>query len=125
MVGEWLLYNTAIPISPIGAVMLIKWLTPNSSPSLFAIIRDGQLCFYCTATIACLIRDIVKFQNGSGALVLGFLILLMIGSSIVYGVAVSNERHRSLDVKLGLVSILAAITTTALVCYVRKVGEML
>jgi hypothetical protein len=128
MIGEWLLFNTAIPVCPVGLVMLAGWLSSKDTPSLFAIIRDGQLCFYCTATIACLMKDIIKSQHAQGAfgtVTLGFLVLLLIGSCFVYGIAVSNERHEHMDVKLGFLSIFTAITTTILVCYVRKVGGML
>jgi len=121
---EWLLYNTLIPLSPILLVIIGGWIITGPSPSFFSIIRDGQLCFYCTATTAVLMRDIACKKSPVDGLVLGGLFILILFSTFIYGVAVSNKDDVN-EKKVGYMSILTAITTICIIIYIRSIENLL
>ena len=54
----WLFYNTVIPLLPVPLVLLGSWLI-GANRNVLSLLRDGQLCFYCTALSAVAIRDVM------------------------------------------------------------------
>ena len=118
--SEWLIYSAVIPVSPVLLVYFAQWIAPNATPTFFSIIRDGQLCFYCTATCASLMKDLVSMGTNIHGFTIGWLSLLIIFSAVIYGVAVSNGSGEGVETKLGWTSILMAFITTILVLSVRN-----
>jgi hypothetical protein len=126
---EWLMYDVVLALLPVPLVFLGTWLigTPRG---LFAIIRDGQLCFYCTALGAVAIRDVTKVPRPGQSLAvsLGGIMFCLILSTFTYGVAVINATAPAPAVgiaqtderRLGVTSVCVAITTTIIVAIVRK-----
>ena len=115
---EWLLYNVIISLLPVGLLLIFGWLI-GKFQGLFTIIRDGQLCFYCTTTAASLIEDLSKKGALSGAVLAG-LILLIIFSTFVYGAAVATKGNEANTSKFGWTSLLTCVLTITLVIFVRN-----
>lgn len=120
--GEWIFYNVALSLLPVPLIWLALWLI-NANRSLFLIIRDGQLCFYCTTLSATMLHDLLllKGQYAIGLPIVG-LVFFMISSTFVYGIAVVSDNLSQGIIeewKLGLISVLAALTTTILVILTR------
>lgn len=117
---EWLFYNTFIPLLPVPLVMLGSWMK-GANRHVFSVIRDGQLCFYCTALSAVAIKDILASSSAGLVLIrlpIGGMIFCMILSTFAYGIAVTSDDAE--DNKLGIISLLASLTTTVLVVTTRK-----
>ncbi len=58
----WLLYNTVIPLSPVLLVYTAFWLV-GPKKKVRTIIRDAQLCFYCTSLAAVVINNVASIPN--------------------------------------------------------------
>jgi hypothetical protein len=117
---EWLLYNTVFPLLPVPLVYIGSWMVGNSR-KLLSIIRDGQLCFYCTTLSAVAIRDFVKVtgQSQSIAIPLAGILFCMIFSIFAYGIAITHADPVN-DWQLGLTSLGIAVTTTVVVAVTRQ-----
>jgi hypothetical protein len=126
---NWLIYNSVLPLLPVPLVWLGAVLV-GGYRTVLSIIRDGQLCFYCTSLSAVAINDIVKsgdiHQNSSAILSVAGLILCMILSTFTYGVAVtappqSGAPAAQTEFKLGVTSLLTAALTTLIAALSRHV----
>jgi hypothetical protein len=114
---EWLLYNTVIPLSPVPLVLIGGWLLGRAQ-HLFAVIRDGQLFFYCTGTIAILLRDLGRKQGYDGKLVEGTLYVMLIYCAFFFGVAVLN-REQVQEREMGHTSTWTVLLITVFVLVTR------
>lgn len=121
---EWLLYNSALPLLPVPLVYMGSWLV-GTNKSVISIIRDGQLCFYCTGLCAVAINDLVRLHDGQKNINISFaitgIIFCLILSTFTYGVAATNSGNLG-DVearKLAWASLFTAITTTLIVALTR------
>ena len=115
---QWLVYNSFIPLLPVPLVWLGAWLL-KLNRDLLSILSGGQLCFYCTAISAAAIRDIVlssSSTNQFAGISVGIMIVLMIFSTFLYGVALIlveiDKDNLTSSYRLAWLSISAAITTT-------------
>jgi hypothetical protein len=117
---EWLLYNTLFPLLPVPLVYVGSWMVANRRKWL-SIIRDGQLCFYCTTLSAIAIRDFVKMagQSQSIAIPLAGILFCMVFSIFAYGIAITHADPAN-DWKLGLTSLGIAVATTVVVAITRQ-----
>jgi hypothetical protein len=120
--GEWAFYNVVLSLLPVPLIWLALWLI-NANRSLFLIIRDGQLCFYCTTLSATTLHELLlmRAQQPVGFPVAG-LLFLMILSTFAYGVAVVSDNLSANIIeewKLGIISVSTALTTTILVVITR------
>lgn len=113
----WLLYEVVLPLLPVLLIYTGTWMFGQAR--LFAVIRDGQLCFYCTTIVAVLLRDLVK-KNTAIASLVAVLVILMIFTTFIYGAAVLVERKPGDEKKMGWTSILTCIATVLLVLFVRS-----
>ena len=90
----WLFFNTVIPLIPVGAVKALSWLTAGSAPgvatrkTIFSIIKDGQIFFYCTALAAVAIGDLPKVPIGFDTTpwLMGLLLVIIL-STLAFAVA--------------------------------------
>ena len=131
---NWLIYNTVLPLMPVPLVYFGAWLI-GTPKRVISIIRDGQLCFYCTSLAAVCVNDIVRSDkvhpNSTIGLAMAGLIFCLILSTFAYGVAATSPATTSAtpttptgvsasdELKLGMTSIAVAIATTVLVSSVR------
>lgn len=85
--AEWLFYNAVIPlIIPIAIVKLFSWLVtkaPNHPLKIFAIIKDGQVFFYCTALTASAFENLRKLPPAfdTSPWLMGFVLILILSSA--------------------------------------------
>ncbi len=122
---EWLFFNTLIPLSPVLIVKGISWLVSDTgrSKTIFSIISDGQVFFYCTATCSVAIGD---FKNVPKDLVgfdpspwlMGFIFILLL-STVAFTVAALN-RSETKEGKFGWSSIAMAIAATVTAVFFRS-----
>ena len=112
------MYNVFLPMLPVVLVRFYGYLT-SKSKKLFTIIRDGQLCFYCTAAMTSLLKDLADKQTLNG-LMMSFIICLIIFSTFVYGAAVTTEKNDDNEKKFGKTSLLTWLLTVILVLFVRN-----
>ena len=115
---DWLIFNAVIPLSPIVLVWVGSWILVDPTSKLFLIIRDGQMCFYCTTLLALLIRDVSSTQKSSNSIIIGSTVLFFIFSTFIYGVAVSNK-DKVIEKKLGWISIFMSVTIIVFVLTIR------
>lgn len=120
---NWALFNVALPIFPIAIVFVIGWLVAKFQ-NLFAIIRGGQLCFYCTATSASLMKDLIGKPEFTVP-VCGGLICLIMFSMGLYGAAVATQPAPDDTKKFGWASILLCVLTVTLVLFLRNKARLL
>ena len=118
LLGPWLLYSAVIPLAPLALVWIGGYLLPKKKQPFFDVIRDGQLFFYCTATIAVLVRDLAKAQVSSAGLAFGFLGLLLLVFSGLFGVVVMNKDDVDKS-NVGWLSIFSVIVVILLVSGIR------
>jgi hypothetical protein len=89
----WFFFNVAIPLLPVFIVWAASWLTSDRSANktVFSIIKDGQLFFYCTALTSVAIGDIRKAPTALETLpwTMG-LITIVILSSVAFAIAANN-----------------------------------
>jgi hypothetical protein len=127
---NWFIYNTVFPLSPVPLVYFGAWLV-GTRKRVMAIIRDGQLCFYCTSLAAVCINDILKAGKlpGNATVSIAGLISCLIISTFTYGIAATTAATAQSpdssgapavgELKLGISSIATAIATTLLVMQLR------
>jgi hypothetical protein len=60
---EWLFFSVIMPLLPIPLVLLGLWMC-GMSRKISSIIRDGQLCYYCTSLSASTISDLYNYNKG-------------------------------------------------------------
>jgi len=121
---NWLIYNSVLPLMPVPLVYA-GFFVLGARKRVVDIIRDGQLCFYCTSLAAVCLNDIFKsgdiHANAAAGIYIAVLIFCMILSTFTYGVAATVTPAGALDeVKLGFISGAAALTTTLVVIYARS-----
>lgn len=124
---EWLFYNSVIPLLPVPLVVLGIWLK-GLDLRILPILRDGQLCFYCTALSAVALRDILgaNTQGISIELSIGGIIFCIILSVYAYGIAVTSENPDDKSSKrLAITSIMTAVTTTVIIANIRSTLNLL
>ena len=124
LLGPWLLYSAVIPLAPLALVLVGGYLLPNKKQPFFDIIRDGQVFFFCTATIAFLVRDLAKTQVSGAGLTFGFLGLLLLVFSVLFGFVVMNKDDVDKS-KVGWMSIFSVIGVIALVSGIRVSEKLL
>jgi hypothetical protein len=127
IMAEWILYDVCLSLLPIPLVLLGTWLI-NTPRGLFAIIRDGQLCFYCTTLGAVAIRDVTKLARPGQpiAVWLAGILFCLILATFTYGIAVTIESSKHEDehkatyqFRLGIASLWNAVSTTIIVGFSR------
>lgn len=126
---DWIIFNVIVPLSPVPLVYLGAWLV-RAPKRLTTIVRDGQMCFYCTALSASCINDLVKamesgkiqqtaFHSTAGIAIAG-AISCMILSTFTYAVATTASERTGVDeVKLAVASAATTLTTVAIVASTR------
>jgi hypothetical protein len=128
----WLVYNAVIPLFPIALVWFISWFLsqPKSTPpslgaSVFSIIKDGQVFFFCTALASAAVGDLGKAQKGfeSANWIAGLVCVIIIATAAFAGAALNKDAVDQR--KVGWSSILAATTTTLLVLISRHKAGLL
>lgn len=121
---DWLFYNSFLPLLPVPLVCLGLWII-GIRRKFFSIIRDGQLCFYCTTTCAIALRDLIKAGKAqvSVEFPVAFIVTLMILTTFVYGIAVTAKDAK--DWKLAIISGCATVITTVFVVAVRLKFDLL
>jgi len=120
---EWLIFNTVLPLLPTPVTWGLSKLTTDRKREFLNLLKDGQLCFYCTVIGSVLIKDLVS-RPKVPLLAVGGLIVLLIVSSASY--FVSALLHDKLEEKaLAWVSIGAAVFTTLVVLGVRHLEKLL
>ena len=134
---EWVAYNVLLSMLSIPLVILATWLG-NNRKNLFDVIRDGQLCFYCTTTLATFLND-ASSKNALDRGILAACLVLFILSTFVYGVATIYTGGAAIAAgpaagaaaaelqakKVGWTSLLCATATTILVVGVRAYKGLL
>jgi len=116
-IGLWLLYEAAFPLSPVLLVWIGGLLLPKKKQTIFQLIRDGQLFFFCTALIAILLRDIGKAPPVNAGL-FGFLCFLLLAFGVLFGIVAMNKDD--VDEKgLGFLSLFSTLAVLALVLGIR------
>ncbi|MEO0455068.1 MAG: hypothetical protein AAF152_00600 [Cyanobacteria bacterium P01_A01_bin.114] len=125
---------------PIPLVLFGAWLL-EAPANIVILLRDGQLCFYCTSISASAIRDLLSVQQ-LNALEANFfiagMILCIILSTFAYGVTTlvsqssegtnlssSKSKSSSTDTRLALTSVFVTVATTIIVLSTRKSFELL
>jgi hypothetical protein len=129
--SQWLLYSSFIPLFPIPLVWLSAWLL-GIDRSWATILRNGQLCFYCTTLSATTIRDIITrspADTSLNSIFIGFLVVIIIFSTFLYGTAVTivelpSEQPPQND-RIVWLSIFTAVATTITVIVTRIILELL
>lgn len=146
---NWLFLNTFVPaIIPILLVLLIVWLF--RLPAKWAsLLRDGQLCFYCTSISTAAISDLVSKDASevsesmaSVDMAIFGILLCMMFSTFAYGVTVLHDQVSkedkqinlgseksgflgSTDSRLASISVFVAVVTTVIVATSRRAFGML
>jgi hypothetical protein len=129
---NWFIYNTVLPLLPVPLVYFGAWLI-GTRKRVMGIIRDGQLCFYCTSLAAVCVNDIFKSGKQHESATIGLsvagLILCLILSTFIYGIAAtapatapspgSSGVSTADEIKLGFASIATALVTTLMVMQLR------
>jgi hypothetical protein len=93
---EWLFYNTVIPLLvPVAIVKVFSWWLsrpPKQTLKIFAIIKDGQVFFYCTALTAVAFEDLKRVPSGFNTTpwVIGLLLILIL-STAAFAVGVISK----------------------------------
>src|ERR1700683_279219 len=127
----WLFYNVVLSLLiPVAVVQGISWLLskPNSSPprntlSLFGIIKDGQVFFYCTALAAVAVGDLRRVPIGFDTTlwVMG-LVVIMILSTVCFAVG-ANNKDLVEEAKFGWTSVaMATAAILAVMMFRTKAG---
>ena len=129
---NWFIYNALLPLLPVPLVYFAAWLV-GTRKRIMSILRDGQLCFYCTSLAASCINDIFKsgipIPAPQMSIAIASLICCLILSTFTYGVAAtapvaavpetSPAVAAADEVKLGITSIATALATTLIVLLTR------
>ena|SRR5579859_7564906 len=123
-IGEWLLYEAIFPLSPVLLVWLGGRLLPSKKQTMFQLIRDGQLFFFCTALIAILLRDLGKMQQPVNIGLFGFLCLLLLAFGVLFGFVAMNKNDVD-ETALGLTSTFSVLLVLSLVLGVRVTERLL
>lgn len=116
---NWLFYNSFLPLLPVPLVCLGLWII-GIEKKFVSIIRDGQLCFYCTTICAIALRDLIKVgrnQDTSVEFPVAFIITFMILTTFVYGIAVTSKDAK--DWKLAVISGCSTVIVTVFIVAVR------
>ena len=103
-----------------------SWFLASRSQSKYSLLRDGQLCFYCTALSAVAIRDVMLNSAQEGISIeipLVGLLFCIIFSTFTYGIAVTHDQAK--DWKLALTSIFTTIVTIIIVAGTRQTMGLL
>jgi hypothetical protein len=115
---NWALFNVALPIFPIAIVFVIGWVV-GKFQNLFTIIRGGQLCFYCTAISASLMKDMIGKPEFTASVCGGLIVLIMLSMGF-YGAAVATQPTRDDTKKFGWASIFLWVVVVTLVLFARN-----
>ena len=122
---NWFIFEVIIPLLSVPFVIFGAWLL-GVSKRFSEIVKDGQLCVYCSATIGVLLRDLSIAKSQPPVLVygaiLGFSLVLLMLSIFVYGVAVCNTTQLDVD-RMGRTSFLTTISVVAFVATIRMLVE--
>lgn len=121
----WLVFNAVLPLSSIALIVFGAWI--NGKPkTIFSVIRDGQVCFYCVAVLGTTLHDFMRsnYVNNEkiySPLVVCFLLLGMIFSTFIYGIAVNDKNDDPVcEFRIGLTSIFLSISTLVPVVVIRQ-----
>ena len=120
----WLFYNALIPLSPVLLALVVSWFI-NNNKTVFDIIKDGQVFFYCTATCSVAIGDLQKApKDFDGASWLTGFVFIMILSTVAFTVGVTNTATVQKN-KFGWASVATSIATILVVATFRKKAGLL
>ena len=96
----WAVFNIFLPLSSVGLIVFGSWIANGQRKSVFSIVKDGQICFYCVAVLGTLLYDITRISSVPEnreyvPYVISFLILAMIFSTYIYSIAVFSSRFHA------------------------------
>jgi hypothetical protein len=125
---SWLLCDCILSILPVPLVLFGAWLKNQRIPFV-AVIRDGQLYFYCCSLCAVALRDLAKSRVRPPDLLWwqpGLVLAIVVFSyafAVVVQHSMSLERGarevRQMDNRVAWTSVIFAIASTVLVGYIR------
>ena len=82
-----------MPLLEIALIRVGFWIL-GIAKGFSDIIKDGQLCFFCTTVSAATLNDPLRAQPKANASIVGFgvaaLILCMLLATFIFGVAVNQ-----------------------------------
>jgi len=116
----WLFYNVVLPlVIPLATVKVISWFlskpsgaakTSKAAITIFSIIKDGQVFFYCTALASVAIGDLKRVPAGFDTTlwVIGLLAIIIL-STVCFAAAVNNKDLVE-ETRFGWCSVTMAIT---------------
>lgn len=125
----WFFYNVLVPLAPVPLVYFGAWLL-GAPKRLATIVRDGQVCFYCTTLSAACINDIVNFMDAAqkvgskphstiGIAIAGAIFCIIL-STFTYAVATIAADRASLDeTKFAGTSLATTVATIVIVASIR------
>lgn len=117
---KWLFYNSFLPLSPVLVVWLLSWLSTSPDKSMFSIIKDGQVFFYCAALISVALGEFDKVPSTFQYLdlwLMGFLFLLIF--SCIAFTAAAHDSSGINHKRYGWISMVTAVSATTSVLSFR------
>jgi threonine/homoserine efflux transporter RhtA len=118
MVG-WLMMNTIFPLSPVLLAWICGHLIPKKRTTIFEIIKDGQLFFYCTGTIAVALNEISTKALKATPDTLNLLHILLPVFACLFGCLALNKEDSDAK-KTGWISLASVIIVTSVSIYIRR-----
>ncbi|SRR5258708_6499638 len=129
----WLFYNVVLSLLiPVAMVQGISWLLskPKASPprttlTVFGIIKDGQVFFYCTALACVAVGDLSRVPRGFDITfwVMGLLVIMIL-STVCFAVA-ANSKDVLEEGRFGWCSVAMAIAAILTVLEFRSKAGLL
>src|SRR5437867_12394521 len=119
--AQWLFYNAVIPLLiPLATAKFFSWLltkAPHKPLKIFAIIKDGQVFFYCTALTAAAFENLKKVPPGfdTSTWIMGFVLILILSTAafavgVIAKESVEESRFGWSSVFMAIAAILVVIT---------------
>jgi hypothetical protein len=113
---EWVFFNVVIPMIPVAIVWFLSWFI-KTSQTIFSIIKDGQIFFYCTALTAVAIGDLQKCPKefNTRPWMMGLVTIIILSSGAFAAGAISKnslveKRFGWASVAMAIASILTVIS---------------
>jgi hypothetical protein len=116
----WVVYGFLVPLLGIVLIRTGFWIL-GIAKGFSDIIKDGQLCFFCTTVSAATLNDLLKTPTKANGSIVGFgvaaLILCMLLATFIFGVAVNQASaitavaQRKIALMSGFVLLLTIVFT--------------
>ena len=117
----WLTLNTVLPLSPVLLVWGGGRLIPSKRRTVFEIIKEGQLFFYCTGIIIVTLNDILTKNITVPNELNIFLYALITIFSVLFGLVALNKEDVNVQTT-GWTSLACVAFSTTVVVYIRYSG---